>query len=212
MLNVRLLDPVDENTAKYQLYKTAYAMTTCTMNEEKIDPDDIEKHTRLIKSLLDKGHTSVLEHINYTFELSNITRALLQELSRHRHTSPTVQSTRWALKKMDGALYHIPEEIEKNEEDAKKYKEAVDTMLSLRKEFTEKYSNDIAKYLTPECVYTKEILTVNARSLINMFELRTSPRALMEFQRLMRKIYEVIPECHKFLYIDFIPKRITSYQ
>lgn len=207
---VKLLDPKTPEEAAYQLYKTAYAMTTCTMNEQTLDPTDIEKHTKLITSLIDNGHTSVLEHINYTFELEDISRALLQEISRHRHTSPTVQSTRWALKKMCAtdenkdlsAFYYDPftnlDEV--SNEDIRKYHECVEAMLDLRQEFAQKYSNDIAKYLTPECVYTKEIMTLNARSLMNMMELRTSKRALKEFQQLMYNIYAVIPQSHKFIY------------
>ena len=211
---VKLIDPYNEDLANYQLYKTAYAMTTCTMNEENLDKNDIEKHKKLIQTLIDKGHTSVLEHINYTFEICDITRALLQEISRHRHTSPTVQSTRWALKKMDnkyqeaessgGNTYdinkfiHIPSNLES--EDYERYIKVVKDMLQVRAEFSKKYGNDTAKYLTPECIYTKEILTVNARSLLNMFELRTSHRALEEFRTLMRAIYIIMPQNHKFIY------------
>lgn len=203
MLKVRLLDPIDENAAKLQLYNTALATAICTMTEDRITKENTDKHITLIKNLINKNHTSVMEHIVYTFEITNISRALLQELSRHRMASPTVQSTRWALNKFNAQtnieeLVYIPEEIE--ESDKALYINSIIQLLILRQSFVKKYSNDIAKYLTPECVYTKEILTINSRSLSNMFWLRTDKKALKEFQFLMREIYNILPESHKFIY------------
>lgn len=209
-IKVELFEPFSPEAARHQLYKTALAASTCTMTEERILPDDTEKHTSLIKQLLNRGHTSVLEHIVYTFRLSNITRALLQELSRHRMASPTVQSTRWALKKMFNLeekdledFVYIPQELSDDESFSKAYDAVVREMLILRNRVAEKYGNDVAKYLTPECTYCREFLTINCRSLINMFALRSSPRALKEFQELMACIYLVIPAEHKFIYDKF---------
>ena len=42
-------------------------------------------------------HGSVLEHINLSFFIKGISRAVLQELMRHRIASPTVKSTRYTL-------------------------------------------------------------------------------------------------------------------
>lgn len=202
MIEVKLIEPINDSVAEYQLYKTAYAAGICT--DTHIDPSDAVKHRKLITSLVNNKHTSVLEHIVYTFEISNITRALLQELSRHRMTSPTVQSTRWALKKMNKnisnieEIAHIPECL--TESDKERYVFCISEMLKLRSEFTEAYSNDVAKYLTPECIYTKEMLTINARSLLNLFELRTSARALDEFRRLCHKMYFSLPYSHRFIY------------
>ena len=201
---VELLSPRYGAESARALYNTAYAMTTCTMNERSLDYDeeDTSRYEELIKKLIDKNHTSVLEHLNYTFSIEGISRALLQEISRHRHTSPTVQSTRWALKKMEcsdpSKCIYIPEELD--DIDRARYIEACMHLLLLRKELSKKYTNDIAKYATVESMLTKEVLTVNARSLINMFELRTSPAALKEFKDLMYKIYLALPQTHVFIF------------
>ena len=42
-------------------------------------------------------HESVLEHINFSFLLKGTSRGVLQELSRHRIASYTVQSTRYTM-------------------------------------------------------------------------------------------------------------------
>jgi len=42
-------------------------------------------------------HMSVAEHINFTFDISNTSRGVLQELVRHRIASYTVRSTRYTM-------------------------------------------------------------------------------------------------------------------
>jgi thymidylate synthase ThyX len=75
--------------------------------------------------------------------------------------------------------------------------------MEYRNIITEKYTNDIGKYLVMDNLYTKELITINARSLLNMFWLRTDPKALKEFRDIMKYIYKVLPECHKFIYKQY---------
>ena len=42
-------------------------------------------------------HHSVLEHINFSFHIRNMSRGVLQELARHRIASYTVRSTRYTM-------------------------------------------------------------------------------------------------------------------
>ena len=42
MLEVKLVEPMNETAAEYQLYKTAYAAGICT--DTYIDPLDISRH------------------------------------------------------------------------------------------------------------------------------------------------------------------------
>lgn len=50
---------------------------------------------RLFRHITGSGHTSTLEHINYTFTVEGVSRALLAQLTRHRHLSFSVQSQRY---------------------------------------------------------------------------------------------------------------------
>ena len=52
----------------------------------------------------------------------------------------------------------------------------------------------------PEAYKTSLVMTINARSLQNFLELRSSKHALWEIQNLAKAMYEAIPENHKFLY------------
>ncbi len=44
-------------------------------------------------------HASIAEHITFNFFIDGISRACLQEVSRHRHTSLSVKSSRYVLAK-----------------------------------------------------------------------------------------------------------------
>ena len=50
-------------------------------------------------------HASTLEHLSYNFYIEGVSRALLQELARHRHQSLSVESTRYTMSK---SLKHEP--------------------------------------------------------------------------------------------------------
>ena len=64
--------------------------------------------------------------------------------------------------------------------------------------------NDVAKYCMPEAYKTSLVMSINARSLQNFLELRTSKHALKEIQSLARSIFEAVPEEHKFLFKEYI--------
>lgn len=52
------------------------------------------------------GHYSVLEHINFTFYVKDVSRALLAQISRHRHISMSCRSQRYCSE--DGFKYVNP--------------------------------------------------------------------------------------------------------
>jgi thymidylate synthase (FAD) len=163
-------------------------------------------------------HQSVLEHVSYNFYLSNISRALLQELARHRMASYSVKSTRYTLKELkeeksfvakltkDGTVFH--------EERAEKYivltgDKLVDSMSfqaleNLRWVLTKGISNDKAKYCLPESYKTELTWTINMRSLQNFLSLRSDKSALWEIQNLAHAVFEALPEEHKYMFIDSV--------
>ena len=57
------------------------------------------KRLKRIKTVANQNkHASVIEHLVYSFDVDGVSRALLQELARHRHQNLTVRSTRYTLK------------------------------------------------------------------------------------------------------------------
>ena len=89
--------------AHLSLYLAASACRMSQDNHEKSDTiDNIcgPKDSALIERVGNKfKHASILEQLVYTFDIDGVSRALLQELSRHRHQSLTVKSSRYTLAK-----------------------------------------------------------------------------------------------------------------
>jgi len=70
---------------------TAHAIRTCWQSFDKSDNGG-EKDKELIDRVGNKyKHSSTLEHLHYTFYIQGISRALLQELARHRMASLSVK-------------------------------------------------------------------------------------------------------------------------
>lgn len=154
-----------------------------------------------LQNIVAQGHESVIEHLVYTFEVKNISRALLQELARHRHLSLSVESTRWSLKRiLDSTTPHDLGELIRVPVELTGDPEAMGHILDLIY-FVHQWSgpNDLKKYMLPECWKTNLIMTCNLRELRHIYKLRTSKRALREFRDLAYSLVDVIPHEHKVL-------------
>jgi thymidylate synthase (FAD) len=64
--------------------------------------------------ILDVGHFSILEHASATFHISEVTRAFLLELERHRHLSYSVVSQRYVDESAFAMIEH-PELVKLDE-------------------------------------------------------------------------------------------------
>jgi thymidylate synthase (FAD) len=200
------------------LWVAAHAIRTCWQSFDKSDNGG-EKDKELIDRVGNKyKHASTLEHLVYTFYIQGISRAVLQELARHRMASLSVKSTRYTLKELknEEPFLFLPNDLER----AGKYvvmtgDEYVDkaSMLALndvRNALVEGKSNDIVKYILPESYKTELTWTVNMRSLQSMLGLRLNKSALWEFQDLCCQIVQALPKEHLFLVEDTIKEQIKG--
>ena len=218
-MNVELL----QHTA---LSVTAHAIRTCWQSFDNSDEGG-EKDLALIDRVGNKfKHASTLEHLNYTFYLSGISRALLQELARHRMASLSVKSTRYTLKELKDETtftngmsmlelkekYTNPSEVyaDKYVKRAGKYLVYTDVLTvdfasivaleNLRLILLDGTANDKAKFCLPESYKTELTWTINARSLQNFLALRTSKSALWEISDLANMVYKNLPKEHQYLF------------
>ena len=53
------------------------------------------KDGKILKHCVKSGHTSVTEFCNFTFHIEGVSRALLSQLTRHRHAGYAVRSQRY---------------------------------------------------------------------------------------------------------------------
>jgi thymidylate synthase (FAD) len=182
------------------------AIRTCWQSFDKSDNGG-EKDRDLIDRVGNKfKHASTLEHLVYNFYVEGISRALLQELARHRMASLSVKSTRYTLKELKEEAAYSVDDTER----ASKYLvmtgvEMVDQMSikaleNLRLVLVEGISNDRAKYCLPESYKTELTWTINARSLQNFISLRSDKAALWEIRDLANLVYNTLPIEHRYLF------------
>ena len=187
----------------------AHAIRTCWQSFDKSDGG--EKDRSLIDRVANKyKHASTLEHLVYTFYIQGISRALLQELARHRVASLSVKSTRYTLKELKKCAPFD----ENDYEEASKFivlthNKMIDTasikaLNNLQEILKDGTSNDIAKYCLPESYKTELTWTVNARSLQNFLKLRSDKSALWEIRKLAYAIYDKLPSEHQYLFEEFM--------
>jgi len=191
----------------------ASAIRTCWQSFDKSDCGG-EKDKELIDRVGNKfKHASTLEHLVYTFYIKGISRALLQELARHRMASLSVKSTRYTLKELKKEEPFTCNDFNRGEEylvmtsEAMVNEMSIKALENLRIVLSKGISNDKAKYCLPESYKTELTYTINARSLQNFLNLRSDKSALWEIRDLAHALYNELPVDHRYL---FSIKPLTS--
>ena len=118
-LSAKLIFPTKEIVEEFYLPIIYTACRTCYSEQV---PDQIwdkavsrqiadEKQQNLVRKVMESGHGSTIEHVNFTFAISGVTRALSHQLVRHRAgTAFDQQSQRYvSFKKRDN--YTVPDSI-----------------------------------------------------------------------------------------------------
>lgn len=166
------------------------------LTHSKTKPEELNKTSDkeldvILKQVLNLGHTSVIEHTNFTFAISDVSRSLTHQLVRHRIASYAQQSQRYVDFKEP--CYITPPKIEKNKEMKRAYNL---TMENIWKEYNKLLEMGIpaedARFVLPNAACTNIIVTMNARSLMNFFELRCCLHAQWEIRQLANKMLKEV--------------------
>ena len=183
----------------------AHAIRTCWQSFDKSDEGG-EKDKALIDRVGNKfKHASTMEHLVYTFYIQGISRALLQELARHRLASPSVKSTRYTLKELKEGEPFAEDDYEGAERfivltgNALVDSASIKALNNLQTILKSGVSNDLAKFCLPESYKTELTWTINARSLQNFLTLRSNKAALWEIRKMAYTLYDTLPEEHQYL-------------
>ena len=150
------------------------------------------------------GHESVIEHVNFTFRIEGVSRALLAQLTRHRIASFSVESQRYCdLGEMPMV---IPPSILQNTEILNEYALAMDAVKAFYKRAVQKgIPKEDARYATPQSAVTNLTLTMNARELRHFFSLRCCNRAQWEIRAMADEMLRLCKEKCPLIFADAGP-------
>lgn len=157
---------------------------------------DLKK--KLLKQIIGSGHTSTLEHANFTFAIEGISRVCTHQLVRHRIASYSQQSQRY-VKAGDRFVYITPPAL-KNSQIFK------DSVNLCKKTYDELIKSGVekedARFILPNAAETKIVVTMNVRSLFNFFEKRLCNRAQWEIREMaklmLNQVKKVAPNIFKY--------------
>ncbi|MCS7151059.1 MAG: FAD-dependent thymidylate synthase [Endomicrobia bacterium] len=201
----------------YSSFRQCYSSLSADEIYKKcLKEKDIKKYKEFIKNILSCGHESPLEHVSFTFSISGVSRALTHQLVRHRIASYSQQSQRYV--KMDNFKYIIPPSISKHkkikkefksfmEEIKRKYEWFIKELESLGKHGEEVYQD--ARYILPQAVETKIVVTMNCRELLHFFKERCCNRAQWEIRQLAYKMLKICKEKLPVVFEKAGPKCIS---
>jgi len=146
----------------------------------------------IAKALRDKTF-DVIEHAVFMFEIEGISRICSHQLVRHRIASYDQESQRFsAVEKED---FVFPPSIQNNPDALRVYDEFIKSSVEAFKTLKDmEVPKEDARFILPQSIGTKLVVTANARSLMHFFWQRTATQAQWE----IRELAEImLKECKK---------------
>ena len=161
-----------------------------------------------IPKVLSYGHESILEHIKLTFAVEGVSVVTLKQITRHRLMSFTVRSQRYigigeedefvipnSLKnvkvlmtkwRLDGV-----ETKEVTGEELAKYIYRM-SMIAYENLIRAGVPSEDARYVIPQAITTKFVVTMNMREFKHFIGLRMCERAQWEIRELAKRMWEEV--------------------
>ena len=172
---------------------------------------DKETRERLIRQVINSGHTSTLEHASFTFSIEGVSRVTEIQLIRHRiGCSYSIQSGRYV--KRGNAQYVIPPAILGGDKKIlKKVRDHFDNTQKLYNELIDLgVKAEDARYCQPQSLKTKIVVTMNIRALLHFFELRCCKRAQWEILHLANEMLKIVKNKAPTIFENAGPSCISS--
>lgn len=198
----------------------------CVFLEQEIDTDSIMRHIekagrvcyksesniaensaeKFIKSILKRGHESVIEHVSITFRVV-CDRGVTHEIIRHRIASYSQESTRYcnySQDKFGNELTFIRPCFW--DEDSENYELWKTSMLDIEKNYFKLIDRGVtpqqARSILPNSLKTEIYITMNLREWRHFLKLRTSKAAHPQMRQVAIMIFDIFKEKLPVLFDD----------
>ena len=188
--SVTLINPPSYETVLDTIEKCG---RVCYRSEQKGEPE------RFIRTLIQRGHESVIEHEGLTF-LIKTNRNMTHELVRHRiGCSYSQESTRY-INYMKDDIEFIPcfetgDELYM-EEDLEYTEQAYKLML------VNGYAPEVARDILPGSLATTIAVTMNFRAIRHFLRLRLDKAAHPQMRELAGLVYDIVKEHYPVFFED----------
>jgi thymidylate synthase (FAD) len=152
----------------------------------------LEKAREILRRVIGYGHVSVIEHACFTFSIEGVSRSLTHQLVRHRIASYTQQSQRYVKITTDNDEWYVmPPTFDADEK--KKFKDRMKIIAGWYQEALDKgLPSEDSRFYLPNACKTNIVVTMNARELLHLFNLRCCNRAQWEVREMAVKMLEQV--------------------
>jgi thymidylate synthase (FAD) len=164
----------------------------------------------VLRTIMESGHFSTLEHATYTFAVEGVSRTLTHQLVRHRLASFNQQSQRYVTF-TDEPQFIEPETVAADPQAHEQFSQAVDEAFAAYHHLVELgIPAEDARYLLPNACETKITVTMNIRELLHFFNLRCCNRAQWEIRELAWRMLELVKPTAPFIFMDAGPSCVRG--
>lgn len=200
---VAYTDPVGKSRCAEELP----AISAAVSYGSKIN--SLEDAQRLNRKLIDSGHLTPLESLQYNFYISGISKICGAQISRHRIGQGHVSSSRRFRQQEMSFVYPMLNYLKDEREVSSIYalmsqsnQRAFEQYLLLKGKYSGIKKSD-ARYIIPASTATMRHWWVNARALRDFLRLRLAPDAEWEIRRLAGMVLVIAKEVTPSLFEDF---------
>jgi thymidylate synthase (FAD) len=176
-----------------------------------------QKMLKLVKKVLDSGHHSTIEHCQFVFSISGVSRACTHQMVRHRHMSFCEKSQRYVTEK--GQFEYVVPPTIKDQLLLDEYNEFMGKISDFYAKMIEQgIPAEDARFVLPNAATSSMIASLNLRELIHLANLRLCTNAQHEIRAVVQKMCDLViskepwleeylqPKCVKNGYCDEINK------
>lgn len=163
---------------------------------------------RSLDIAMDGGHESVIEHATCTFLVDGVSRVLLAQITRHRLASFSVQSQRYCGVKPE---WIVPPKVKERGFELtyiKRCEECYDTFCDMVQCGV---PDEDARYVIPQGVQCRLMVTMNLRELRHFFSLRCCTRAQWEIRNLADEMLRICKYAAPRIFVDAGPGCVRGH-
>ena len=200
MIRVRLLwyTPNPEFTVALAMRRCYSAKPIEDLEKELASRPGYERD--LIAKALKDETFDVIEHAVFMFEIEGISRVCSHQLVRHRIASYDQESQRFSAVEREDFV--IPPSVQSNPAALSLYEEYIKSSVEAFRKLKElEVPKEDARFILPQSIGTKLVVTANARSLMHFFWQRTATQAQWEIRELaelmLKECKQVAPSIFK---------------
>jgi len=163
---------------------------------------------KLFKHLIKVGHDGAFEHVNFTFHVGEVSRALTHQLVRHRIGFSYLQQSDRVVTPNS---FITPESVCKppkeafvacNHNNSYFKQHMIDSLVKYNTLIANGVPKEDARFILPNGYTTHITVTCNGRSLRHLLKLRLAKGAQWEIRALANKLFDIVYEIYPELVED----------